>query len=231
MPTTALQGTSGGYSSIATKSRGTGTSGWNVEREEGCSYGLTSTRSSLVIPCQRPGSSTATPAGTNLSREEPDGGNLRVRICGGRGWQRPRLPGTSRSFLVCGWYGRVCIELTSDAMGCQRESAEKIVIRRPTISTSRATKDARRCRRFATEQKAQRLQGYRRNGKSGQYYTDSTPASVLVLRACYVEFNPRILKVSVQLGMHWSGPRSAMLNANGTLRARLFMRRERVRSS
>src|ERR1700752_3216548 len=93
MPTTALQGTSGGYSSIATKSRGSGTSGWNVEREEGCSYGLTSTRSSPVIHCQRPGSSTATPAGTNLSREEPDGGNLRVRICGGRGGQRPRLPG------------------------------------------------------------------------------------------------------------------------------------------
>ena len=84
---------------------------------------------------------------------------------------------------------------------------------------------------FATELKAQRLQGYRRNGKSGQYYTDSTPASVLVLRACYVEFNPRILKVSVQLGMHGSGPRSAMLNANRTLRARLFMHRERVRSS
>ena len=26
-------------------------------------------------------------------REEPDAGNLRVRICGGRGGQRPRLPG------------------------------------------------------------------------------------------------------------------------------------------
>jgi hypothetical protein len=63
---------------------------------------------------------------------------------------------------------------------------------------------------LATEQKAQRLQGYRRNGKSGQYYTDRTPASVLVLRACYVDFNPRILKV-------------AMLNGNGTLRARLFI--------
>jgi hypothetical protein len=86
----------------------------------------------------------------------------------------------------------------------------------------KGNQDARRCRRFATEQKAQRLQGYRRNGKSGQYYTDSTPASVLVLRVCYVDFNPRILNVSVQLGMHWSGPRSAMLNANGTLRARLL---------
>src|SRR5262249_53948253 len=93
MPTMASRGTFGGYSSIATKSRGYGISGWNVEREEGGSYGLTSTRSSPVIRCQRPGSSTATPAGTNLSREEPDGGNLRVRICGGRGRQRPRLPG------------------------------------------------------------------------------------------------------------------------------------------
>src|SRR5215470_13631309 len=96
MPTMASRGTFGGYSSIATKSRGYGTSGWNVEREEGGSYGLTSTRSSPVIRCQRPGSSTATPAGTNLSREEPDGGNLRVRICGGRGGQLPRLPGNLR---------------------------------------------------------------------------------------------------------------------------------------
>ena len=28
-----------------------------------------------------------------LSREEPDAGNLHVRVCGGRGWQHPRLPG------------------------------------------------------------------------------------------------------------------------------------------
>jgi predicted transposase YbfD/YdcC len=26
-----------------------------------------------------------------------------------------------------GWYGRICIELTSDAMGCQRDIADKIV--------------------------------------------------------------------------------------------------------
>src|SRR6266699_1749492 len=93
MPTMASRGTIGDYRNIATKSQRYGASGWNVEREDGCSYGLTSTRSSPVIRCQRPGSSTATPAGTNLSREEPDGGNLRVRICGGRGGQRPRLPG------------------------------------------------------------------------------------------------------------------------------------------
>jgi hypothetical protein len=93
MLTTASRGISGGYSSIATKSRGYGTSGWNVEREEGCTYGLTSTRPSPVIRCQRPGSSTATPDGTNLSREEPDAGIRHIRICGGRGWQHPRLPG------------------------------------------------------------------------------------------------------------------------------------------
>jgi hypothetical protein len=96
MPTMASRETFGGSRSIAIKLRGSGTSGWNVEREAGCSYGLTSKRSSPVIRCQWPGSSTVTPAGTNLSREEPDAGNLRVRICGGRGGQRPRLPGTRK---------------------------------------------------------------------------------------------------------------------------------------
>src|SRR5215472_8234422 len=81
-----------------TKSCGSGTSGWKVEREDGCSYGTASTRSSPGIRCQRPGSSTATPAATNLSREESDAGNLRVRICGGRGGQRPRLPGMERAW-------------------------------------------------------------------------------------------------------------------------------------
>src|ERR1700704_813022 len=28
-----------------------------------------------------------------LPREEPDAGNLHVRVCGGRGWKHPRLPG------------------------------------------------------------------------------------------------------------------------------------------
>src|SRR6266481_1842196 len=37
-----------------------------------------------------------------LSREEPDAGNLHVRVCGGRGWQHPRLPGVSvaRAFVI-----------------------------------------------------------------------------------------------------------------------------------
>src|SRR5215471_5009124 len=49
-PTTASRGTLGGYRRIATKSCGSGTSGWNVEHAEGGSYGTTSTRSSSVTP-------------------------------------------------------------------------------------------------------------------------------------------------------------------------------------
>src|SRR6266568_9570927 len=35
-----------------------------------------------------------------LSCEEPDAGNLHVRVCGGRGWQHPRLPGRQAR---CSW--------------------------------------------------------------------------------------------------------------------------------
>src|SRR5262249_8181879 len=49
---------------------------------------ITSTCSSPVIRCQRPGSSTATPDGTNLTHEEPDAGILLGRACGGRGGDR-----------------------------------------------------------------------------------------------------------------------------------------------
>jgi len=93
MPTMASRGTFGGYRNIATKSRGSGTSGWNVEREVGQLHGPASTRSSPVTPCQRPGSSTDTPPGTKLSREEPNALVAHVRVCGGRGGQPPRLPG------------------------------------------------------------------------------------------------------------------------------------------
>src|SRR6266566_4611551 len=106
MPTMASRGTIGDYRNIATKSQRYGASGWNVEREDGCSYGLTSTRSSPVIRCQRPGSSTATPAGTNLSREEPDAGNLRVRICGGRGGATPSPTRRGISSLFLRWQWR-----------------------------------------------------------------------------------------------------------------------------
>jgi hypothetical protein len=88
-----LNGHFGGYRSIASKSYGSGTSGWNVEHAEGRSYGTTSMRSSPVTRCRRPGSFTATPDGTNLTHEEPDAGILLIRVCGGRGGQPPRLPG------------------------------------------------------------------------------------------------------------------------------------------
>jgi len=103
MPTMASRETFGGSRSIATKLRGSGTSGWNVEREAGCSYGLTSERSSPVIRCQWPGSSTVTPAGTNLSREEPDAGIPLVRVCGGQGgnllaYPAPNIEGTASCY-------------------------------------------------------------------------------------------------------------------------------------
>src|SRR5262249_51159546 len=93
-PIMASRGTFGGYRNIATKSRGSGTSGWNVEREGSCSHGHASTRSAPAIHCQRPGSSTAIPDRTNLSREEPNASIAHVRVCGGRGWKHPRLPGS-----------------------------------------------------------------------------------------------------------------------------------------
>jgi hypothetical protein len=46
--------------------------------------------------CHQPGSSTGTPRGTKLPREEPDARIAHVRVCGGRGWKHPRLPGTFR---------------------------------------------------------------------------------------------------------------------------------------
>src|SRR5262249_29860969 len=95
----ASRGTFGGYRNIATKSRGSGTSGWNVEREGSCSHGHASTRSAPAIHCQRPGSSTAIPDRTNLSREEPNASIAHVRVCGGRGWKHPRLPGSHRKRL------------------------------------------------------------------------------------------------------------------------------------
>ena len=39
----------------------------------------------------------ATPPRANLSREEPDAGNLHVRVCEGWGRQRPHLLGTASS--------------------------------------------------------------------------------------------------------------------------------------
>ena len=59
------------------------------------STGPASTRSSSVILSHRRGSSTAfTPTRAKLSREEPDAGNLHVRVCEGWGWQHPHLLGS-----------------------------------------------------------------------------------------------------------------------------------------
>jgi hypothetical protein len=85
-PTMASRETCGGYGNIAIKLSGSGTNGWNVEHEGSRSHGRASTRSSCVTGCQRQGSFTATPDGTNLTREEPDA------LCGARPWQPPRIP-------------------------------------------------------------------------------------------------------------------------------------------
>jgi hypothetical protein len=87
-----IRGTFGGYRSIATKSCGSGTNGWNVEHAEGRSHGTTSTRSSSVTCRQRPRSLTATPDGTNLTREEPDARIAHVRVFGGKGGNRIAYP-------------------------------------------------------------------------------------------------------------------------------------------
>lgn len=103
LPTSVSRGIFGGSRHIATKPCGLGTSGWNGEREEGSSSGTNSTRSLPGTHCQRPGSLTATPDGTKLSREEPDALVALVRVCGGRGGQPPRLPGiaTAPSDSLC----------------------------------------------------------------------------------------------------------------------------------
>jgi hypothetical protein len=44
--------------------------------------------------CLPPRSFIATPPRAKLPREEPDAGNLHVRICEGRGWRHPRLLGS-----------------------------------------------------------------------------------------------------------------------------------------
>ena len=63
-------------------------------RGEARSTGPASTRSSSAIRFPRRGSSTAfTPTRAKLSREEPDAGNLHVRVCEGWGWRHPHLLG------------------------------------------------------------------------------------------------------------------------------------------
>src|SRR5262249_31125607 len=126
---TASRGTFGGYRSIATKSCGSGTSGWNVEREDGCSHGLTSTRSSPVIRCQRP--STATPDGTNLTHEEPDAGILLVLGLHRNVAQRP---GSGRAAV---FHSRCVVVARS---GCRAVTARGDGAGRLTRRTSEAPK-------------------------------------------------------------------------------------------
>src|SRR5947209_17119963 len=57
------------------------------------SDGPASTNSWHGIHCLQSRSSMATPPRANLSREEPDAGNLHVRVCEGWGRQRPHLLG------------------------------------------------------------------------------------------------------------------------------------------
>ncbi len=75
------------------KSCGSGRNGCRVAAARGRSCGLASTSTSGTIRFHQSASSIATPPRAKLSREEPDAGNRHVRVCGGRGWQHPRLPG------------------------------------------------------------------------------------------------------------------------------------------
>src|SRR4051812_3676824 len=58
-----------------------------------------------------------------LSPEEPDAGNLHVRVCEGRGWQHPRLLGPSRS---------------GDGVRCARPSAWRTGLARSQTGRARA---------------------------------------------------------------------------------------------
>jgi hypothetical protein len=77
------RGISGNWTSIASRSQRHGGSGWSGERAQSGSHGHASTRSSHAIPFPAPRSSIATQPRAKLSREEPDAGNLHVRVCEG----------------------------------------------------------------------------------------------------------------------------------------------------
>src|SRR5258706_10858128 len=93
MPTTASRGTSGNWTSIASRSQRHGGSGWSGERAQSGSHGHASTRSSHAIPFPAPRSSIATQPPAKLSREEPDARNLHVRVYDGGGGRQPHLLG------------------------------------------------------------------------------------------------------------------------------------------
>src|SRR5271157_1659644 len=96
MPTTAYRATLDVYDGSLARLWCCGRNGWRdgIVAEAG-STGPASTRSSSAIRFHRRGSSTAfTPTRAKLSREEPDAGNLHVRVCEGWGWRHPHLLGT-----------------------------------------------------------------------------------------------------------------------------------------
>src|SRR5208283_5354913 len=95
MPTTAYRATLDAYDGSPARSWCCGKNGWRDGIvEEARSTGTASTRSSSAIRFHRRGSSTtSTPTRAKLSREEPDAGNLHVRVCEGWGWRHPHLLG------------------------------------------------------------------------------------------------------------------------------------------
>ena len=98
VPTTAYRATLDVYDGSPARSWCCGRNGWRDGiAEEARSTGPASTRSSSAIRFRRRGSSTAfTPTRAKLPREEPDAGNLHVRVCEGWGWRHPHLLGIRR---------------------------------------------------------------------------------------------------------------------------------------
>src|SRR6516164_7197835 len=95
MPTTAYPATLDAYDGLLARSWCCGRNGWlGGIGEEARSLGPASTRLSSATRFPRRGSSIAfTPTRAKLSREEPDAGNLHVRVCEGWGWRHPHLLG------------------------------------------------------------------------------------------------------------------------------------------
>ena len=104
MPTTAYPATLDAYDGLLARSWCCGRNGWlGGIVEEARSLGPASTRFSSATRFPRRGSSIAfTPTRAKLSREEPDAGNLHVRVCEGWGWRHPHLLG-----ILSWWRGLV----------------------------------------------------------------------------------------------------------------------------
>ena len=69
-----------------------------IQRFLDCDVAYNKEPNGPTIRSPRRGSSTAyTPTRAKLSREEPDAGNLHVRVCEGWGWRHPHLLGIASS--------------------------------------------------------------------------------------------------------------------------------------